>query len=470
MDLRKNHEYSLHHVDTLSGFGLLYSSKDDICMFLNPVGTMLWQDTEEVISEFDAQEKLGGNGRVPGAEKYIAEILEDMRRAGVLQGENDIFPASAQSAGPKPAPTYELGQIYFYATKDCNARCYHCYQPTNTVASETRAPQSSQISKEAFLSLIERAIPLGLKSVKITGGEPLLRADLIDIIGAIRHLGLHVSIETNGSLMDERMADQLADNNVEVSMSLDAGSAAKHDALRRLPGCFDRVIRALRMLAERKSDPKVIMAVSKRNLGEVEDVVRVATANGCRLVKLNPVNTLGLAKQLGRTRILLTVSEIMALNDDRRRLESKYGAFLFLEGPPAFASIHEIVNGHVGICPFTGILGVLSDGSLSFCGVGNSCPELVFGKVDAPGFNLEKVWKEAGALTEVRRQLTHKLDGVCGKCVLESFCKGSCRALAYCDSGSFVGAHPWCQQAFIDEVFPAYYMKNHSQGGVSYAK
>lgn len=470
MELTKNRDYFLRHVDPASGFGLLFSLRNDRCIFLNPLGTLLWQDKGEVISESIAYKKLDGNGRIAGAAKYITGIIEDMRRAGVLLPPDGVSSAYDPGAGPKPERKYELGQIYFYVTKECNARCYHCYQPTITVESEPRAPRSSQITKQAFLSLVESAIPLGLKSVKITGGEPLLRSDLIEIIGGIGRLGLHVSMETNGSLINERLADQLADLNVEVSISLDAGSAVIHDALRRLPGCFERVTRALRMLAERKCDPKVIMAVSKRNLGEVENVVRVATANGCRLIKLNPVNTLGLAKQLGRTRILLTVEEIIALNNDRRRLESQYGAFLFLEGPPAFASIDEIVNGHVGICPFTGILGVLSDGSLSFCGVGNSCPELVFSKVDEPNFNLEKIWQKAAALIEVRRQLTRRLEGICGSCVLESFCKGSCRALAYCESGSFLSPHPWCQRAFTEGLFPAYYMRNSTQGGEKYGE
>jgi radical SAM protein with 4Fe4S-binding SPASM domain len=193
-------------------------------------------------------------------------------------------------------------------------------------------------------------------------------------------------------------------------------------------------------------------------------VLGVASGNGCYLVKLNPVNTLGLAQRLVRQKVLLTVKEIVALYEKRKEFESRFGIFIYVEGPPAFASLYDMVSGHAAICPFTQILGVLSDGSISFCGIGNSCPELIFGRIDERGFNLARFWHEAEALVEVRKVLTRKLQGVCARCVLEPFCKGSCRALAYGDFKSFSAPHPWCQSAYDEGTFPSQYLTQQMEG------
>jgi SynChlorMet cassette radical SAM/SPASM protein ScmF len=319
--------------------------------------------------------------------------------------------------------------------------------------------QPGQIRPLAFIRLVEEAIDLGLQHVKITGGEALLRADLFEIIREVRALGIDVSMETNGYLIDPTIADLLIRYQVGVSISLDGGSAATHDKLRGHPGSFDRVVRALRMLSDRGSDPKVIMSISRRNLDEVEAVIAVAVENGSRMVKLNPVNTLGQAARLSATTFLLSIEELIDLYRRRQELEARYDVFLFLEGPPAFASIFEIATGHSAICPFTNLLGVLADGSLSFCGVANTCDELILARIDDDGFDLRRFWNEAKPLLEVRELMSRRIQGVCSQCILEPFCKGSCRALAYGAYKRFLAPHPWCQVAFEDGCFPAHYLK-----------
>jgi SynChlorMet cassette radical SAM/SPASM protein ScmF len=457
--IKKNPDYLLQHVDSASGFGLLYSQARGECVFLNPLATTLWKIPTDVV-DLDREGQLFAEVcQLPDAKDYFAGVVSEMRQRCLLisSEENSLVDENGAQAGAKKG--YPLGQLYFYATRECNARCYHCYQPTVRVEGGPRAAQDHQISREAFLKFVESALPLGLQHVKITGGEPLLRADLGDIIRGVREFGLHVSIETNGFLLTDELVEMFAEQMVDVSLSLDGGSAATHDKLRGFPGSFERTVQALRKLSAKGLEPKAIMSISRRNFGEVEKVLEVAAANGCSLVKLNPVNTLGLAQKLNKKEILLTVAEIRELYDRRQEMESKYGVFLFLEGPPAFASIYEIISGHAAICPFTSILGVLSDGSLSFCGIGNSCPELVFGRIDDENFDIRRFWQEAEALVQVRDLLSHKLVGVCGQCLLEPYCKGSCRALAYGEFGNFLSPHPWCQSAFNEGLFPSHYLK-----------
>ncbi len=456
----KNRDYAIHHTEFETGISLLYSAAEDRSVFLNPVGTKIWLTTGDHFDLSDEDFMAEERRVVPDAETYVAAVLGDMVDRGVLLRPEDCDGTSGvliSEAAEADVPA--LQQIYFYATKDCNARCYHCYQPTTKVVNDAQPLSSEQLDAKQFLTVVESAKPLGLKKVKLSGGEPLLRADAKEIIAGVRDRGLRMSIETNGFMIDEAMAGMLAEREVSVSISLDGATAERHDALRGHPGSFARVMRALRLLSDRGCQPHIIMSVSRKNIDQVEPILRIASAAGCKLVKLNPVNTLGRAQKLERTRILLDIKEMLALYEQRQALEERYGVFLFLEGPPAFASISELLFGHAAICPFANILGVLADGSISFCGVGNSFPELVLGRVTDPEFDITAFWHDNTILRNVRTQLRLPLEGICGKCVLYDLCGGSCRALAYGDFGSFVSPHPWCQTAYDGDMFPVHYLK-----------
>jgi len=468
--LTKNPDYALKHTDPGTGFGLLYSEKLNDCVFVNPLAAALWRaPVDEIDPERDGAvfERVFG---LAGGADYLRQVVRDMSARGVLADrdgpDGDHLSAAGSSAPPAPVGgpfedglTPPLEQIYFYATRDCNARCYHCYQPTFTVKDRSGDLSQSQIDAGTFLDLLRAALPLGLRAVKITGGEPLLRPDLRVIIEGVRRLGLAVSMETNAFLLDEDLADFLTAKEVDVSISLDGGSAEVHDSLRGLPGSFDRATRALELLAARGRDPKAIMAISRRNLADVEKVLAVVKSRGCDRVKFNPVNSLGVAGRLRKTNVLLEVGEIMDLYARRAELEADHGVFLFLEGPPSFATVFETVTGHSAVCPFAKILGILADGSISYCGVGNSCPELIFGKVTAEGFDIGDFWRTAEALVHSREVCGGLLEGVCGQCVLVSYCRGSCRALAYGELGSFAAPHPFCQTAYERGLFPSHYLR-----------
>ncbi len=466
----KNPDYTLAHADEESGYGLLHSTSLDDCVFLNPLATALWRAP---VSDVDPDR----DGRVfdevfhiPGGVHYLGSVIRELAERGVLLD-------ASGDGGPRPRPACRgdvaearaaappLEQVYFYATKQCNARCYHCYQPTLTVEGPPRGPDESQLGAEDFLRFLETALPLGARGVKITGGEPLLRSDFRDIAGGARAMGLAVSVETNAFFLDENMADFLAESQIEVSVSLDGGSAEVHDKLRGLPGSFDRATRALRMMVERGAAPTTIMAISRRNLADVDNVVAAASSLGVQRVKFNPVNSLGTARRLQKSSVLLEVEEILDLYARRRELEERHGVFLFLEGPPSFATIHETITGHNAVCPFTRIIGVLADGSLSYCGVGNSFPELVFGSVTDEGFDSGCFWREAEPLVRARATVAGRLEGVCGLCVLEPYCRGSCRALAYGEFGSFKAPHPFCQKAYERGLFPAHYLRGGEELG-----
>ena len=137
-----------------------------------------------------------------------------------------------------PAP---LNTIYFYLTEGCNLRCRHCwiapeYEPSGV--------SCATLPLATFDSIIAEAKPLGLTSVKLTGGEPLLHPQMAEILDHIRAADLRVMVETNGVLCTPELARQdgrLQDSG--VSVSLDGADAPTHEWMRRVDGSFEKASR-----------------------------------------------------------------------------------------------------------------------------------------------------------------------------------------------------------------------------------
>jgi molybdenum cofactor biosynthesis enzyme MoaA len=92
---------------------------------------------------------------------------------------------------------YPLRQIYFYLTEGCNLRCRHCWIAPKY---QSKDKTHSSLDFELFCSIIGQARALGLKGVKLTGGEPFLHPEIHRMIEYIRAEELRLTIETNGVL------------------------------------------------------------------------------------------------------------------------------------------------------------------------------------------------------------------------------------------------------------------------------
>jgi len=124
-----------------------------------------------------------------------------------------------------------LLQYYVYLTAGCNLACQHCwlspvYQPYGTTG--------GHLDYDLFKLALEEGIPLGLRSVKLTGGEPLLHPDFLRIIDLIKEMNLNAYIETNATLMTPEIATHLKENSTVnfISVSLDGAKSETHDSFR----------------------------------------------------------------------------------------------------------------------------------------------------------------------------------------------------------------------------------------------
>lgn len=144
-------------------------------------------------------------------------------------------------------------------TDKCNLRCVYC-MPLEGLDWLKR---DALLSYEEIARVVRVMAPLGLRRVRLTGGEPLVRRDLADLVGMIRAVpGIDdISLSTNAVLLAEQ-AEALRDAGLDrVNVSLDSLRPDRVDAIARRPGSYDRIMEGLRAAEEMGFAPLKINVV-----------------------------------------------------------------------------------------------------------------------------------------------------------------------------------------------------------------
>jgi SynChlorMet cassette radical SAM/SPASM protein ScmF len=349
---------------------------------------------------------------------------------------------------------YPLNHIYFYLTEGCNLRCRHCWIAPKYQGEGNSYPS---LDLDLFKSIVEQAKPLGLTGVKLTGGEPLLHPHINEILEYIHTEDIGMTLETNGVLCKPEVAERMAAcKDPFVSVSLDGADSETHEWVRGETGCFETALKGIRNLAEVGLRPQVIMTVMRHNKNQLEPVVRLAESVGAGSVKFNIVQPTARGEKLHNSGEALTIEELVDLGRwVETTLSDSSPLPLYFSHPMAFRPLGKMfgTNGDgCGICGILSILGVLADGSYALCGIGETVPDLVFGHA---GIDLlEHVWTNTAVLQEIREDLPHRLEGICGRCLMKEICLGSCLAQNYYRRKSLWEPFWFCEEAYNRGFFP----------------
>jgi SynChlorMet cassette radical SAM/SPASM protein ScmF len=359
---------------------------------------------------------------------------------------------SAPGAGAA-AQTPPLAQLYCYLSEGCNLACAHCWL----------SPRHDPDGRAPFLPLpllrkvIAEGKPLGLTGVKLTGGEPLLHPEIYAILDLLHAEQLELTLETNATLCTPELAANIArQRNPFVSVSLDAAQPRTHDRLRGVPGAFDLASEAIRILVAHRIPTQIIMSLLRDNVGQLEEMIELATGLGVESLKFNLVQPIGRGTSLHAAGRALTAPELVGL---ARRVETELAPRarirLYFDCPPAFKPLRRIAAGPDGcsVCSIFSILGVLATGQYSLCGIGSRVPALVFGQAGRD--RLADVWFRNPLLRNIRQGLPGRLTGICGRCLMKNLCLGSCLAQNYYRAGSLWAPFWLCAEAEESGLFPA---------------
>ncbi len=173
--------------------------------------------------------------------------------------------------------------VYLLVIDRCNQHCLMC----NVWQGLQAVPQQELLTTEEIMRLIDDLSRSGVKMLLISGGEPLLRKDILEIVVYARKKIPYVRLHTNGMLVDEALAEALARSDIDdIWISLD-GVGHTYDVIRGKPGAFAAMAKGVENLnaAIRKYSPRApgLMfncVVSRHNLGEVVEVCRWAVEHG----------------------------------------------------------------------------------------------------------------------------------------------------------------------------------------------
>jgi len=362
-----------------------------------------------------------------------------------------------KSDNSKTTTDYPLHSIYFYPTESCNLRCIHCWlHPLHAPDDHFYQVQNrGNVTVETMDKVVREALPLGLGHVKLTGGEPFLNPAFFDYMDCFSKYGLSLSIETNGTLITDKVAKKLKTYNLrQISTSLDGSNARVHETIRRVKGSFKQALDGIRSLIKNDIYPQVIFCLQQLNAHDLDDTIRLAHRMKIRSFEINPVVMTATNTSSGNRCQSLPTEELLRLE---KLIEGEYTdrfprMHINLYIPPALKGIKELARHALCTCNIFNICGILSNGDVSVCGIGRRNKELVMGNVKKEG--IARIWREGRIFKDIRKKIPHQMQGICGKCIFKQHCLGFCRADALCSGQSLLDPNDFCQAVYQKGMFP----------------
>ncbi len=159
----------------------------------------------------------------------------------------------------------------------------------------------------------------------------------------------------------------------------------------------------------------------------------------------------------------LSVEECIVENQRvERELAPRSKVRIVFDIPFAFRPIPRLFERPGERCGIMTILGLLSSGELSLCGVGVTVPELIYGHIERD--DLRAVWCNSPGLVELREKVPSQLEGICGACLHRDLCLGSCIAHNYHSTGRLNAPYLFCERAEEMGLFPPSRLRSSDSG------
>jgi len=140
--------------------------------------------------------------------------------------------------------------IELSVTYRCQCRCEHC--SVSDYLAEASCKHKDEMALDEIKKILDEAAESGIPKIDFSGGVPLLRQDIVELVRYGEHIGLHTSITTNALLLDEQMIDRLDEAGISrINISLDSVSGEEHDKLRGVSGIYQKAVEAIGLCRKR---------------------------------------------------------------------------------------------------------------------------------------------------------------------------------------------------------------------------
>jgi len=334
-------------------------------------------------------------------------------------------------------------------TYRCNLACEHCYLDAGgkPLVEDPAFSDRSELTTAQCFKVVDDIAAFAPEAVTIlTGGEPLLRRDILEIVRYASSRGLWVVVGTNGVKVTPTLAALLAKEGVRgLSLSLDALDPERHDRFRRVTGAWKNTVEGAGILRDAGLPFIVQTTVGAHNAGELAEIAEFAHAK-----LASKVWNLYFLVPTGRGAFVSDISaeDYDGVLDELHAIQARYAGKMLVNAKCAPHYVKTLIEqdpgspflktytGGAGGCPAgTHYLGIRPNGDVT------PCPYLpVFGG-NLREETLADVWAHSEPFVAIRKRT--ELGGRCGACELNAMC-GGCRARAYGATGDVMAEDPLC--------------------------
>ena len=326
-------------------------------------------------------------------------------------------------------------RILWEITPACNMKCKHCLFFSNNKDFNLKALSTDEIFK--IIDNISK--DSSLNAIWLSGGEPLLRKDIVEICKYISSKKIIPSISTNGVLMTPELAKKLYEAGVNyIHLSIDGSTPETHDRLRGVDGAFEKLMKAIKILKDSPIKIGASFMVTDESINEIEEVVKIAIDNKLQVMSFYLVAKLGRGAENFK-------------KDDKSLEEKLLEKMSIINKKPIKDLKIEIFRVKkeeekvLQECKGYNFMNITYDGKLG------ACPWLMKSSF---GFDVGSLLKEdflelkEKCVSKMKEQIEKRKNSVelCKKCTYRDNCGRGCLALQIDDKNSkYYGVDPLCQ-------------------------
>lgn len=354
--------------------------------------------------------------------------------APVITALPDPAASTAAAAASIDPPLWLLAEL----TYRCPLHCAFCYNPVNYT------DHARELDTAQWLDVLRQARALGAAQLGFSGGEPLLRDDLEELVGEASRLGFYTNLITSGiGLTDQRLGALKAAGLDHIQLSFQDSTQELNDFLSSTR-TFDLKQRVAASI-KRHGFPMVLNCVLHRyNLPHVDKIIDMALAMGAEYLELANTQYYGWA-HANREQLLPTREQIDAAEAVVERYRQTLGerCKIFFVVPDYFERRPKrCMNGWGAV-----FLGIAPDGAALPCHTARSLPGLTFPNVTE--MPLREIWYDSSVFNRFRG--FDWMKEPCRSCDEKEHDLGGCRCQAYLLSGDAANADPVCDKSPLHE-------------------
>ena len=323
--------------------------------------------------------------------------------------------------------------VSWMTTNKCNLRCSHCYQDAGEAIEK-------ELSTEEAKAMIDGIANAGFHLMIFSGGEPLMREDIFELVQYASSKRLRPVFGTNGTLLTKETVRKLKECGAStLGISLDSLDPQKHDNFRGVKGSFEQTLEGIRNCNEAGLPFQIHTTVLDWNKDELSNIIDFASSEGAKSVYVFFLIPVGRGVFLEES--ALETKEYEKLLQLLMKKQKELPIVIKPTCAPQYTRVAAQLDVTLDKRFSKGCLAGISYCVVSPSGTVRPCAYMTEPAGDIRQKTFDQIWSDSDLFHRLR---TRDYDGTCGKCKYKDCC-GGCRArAAYYDNGNILGEDPYC--------------------------